>query len=502
MQCCAMISVLLLGTGCGLPKPQCEPGQDLALPVTWTTAAADNQGQVAFGWLAEFNDPNMEQLVAEAIGRNRDLRAAAARLRRAREGMVVGRATRLPSISALGSGSYREIRFDDGTGDLDPWVSSKSSGASLSASWEVDLWGRLANLHHASIEDYMAEAANFRAARLSLAAATAKAWCNLIAAQQQVELARQTRDSFQANYRITERNFKGGDESTSPLAVFFGRNQVASAERTLISRELARDEARRFLELLLGRYPATALEGRDKLPALARAVPTGLPSDLLMRRPDLLAAAARLRASADRASAARKALLPSIDLSGGGSSTGASLELQDLIKNPAQIAWNVATSLTAPIYRGGALRAQARQALATNDVAVANFSATALQAFREVESALATERSLAEQEGFLATELEQANLAEALVYRESSEGTADILSVLEAQRRAFNARNAMISLRNGRIQNRIDLHLALGGDFETPLSIQDEAKRPGADTRKLSMRTDSAGTNDFLANRH
>jgi multidrug efflux system outer membrane protein len=498
--CFMTISVLILVPGCGLPKPEREPGQDLEMPDTWTSAKADNQGKVGFGWLAEFEDPDMEQLVAEAIDRNRDLRAAAARLRRVEEGMIVGRAGRLPWVSASGSGSYSETRFDDGTGDLEPWVNDKRSRLSTSASWEVDLWGRLANLHRASIEDYQAEAASYRGARLSLAATTAKAWCNLITAGQQVELARQTRDSFERNARIVERGHKEGDPTASALAVNFGRNQVAAAERSLISRQLARDETRRFLELLLGRYPATELKEPGGLPTLGRAIPAGLPSELLMRRPDLAEAAARLRATAERASAARKSLLPSIDLTAGGSSTGASLELQDLIKDPAQIAWNVATSLTAPIYRGGALRARARQALATNDVAVANFSAIALQAFREVESALATEHSLADQERFLETELQQANLAETNAYRDFSKGAVDILSVLEAQRRAFNARNAMISLRNGRIQNRIDLHLALGGDFETP-PAEDEAN--GASSDKQSSRENkSAGSDILVAERH
>jgi len=487
--CFMTISMLILVPGCGLPEPKREPGQDLDMPTAWISANADNQGKVGFGWLAEFEDPNMERLVAEAIERNRDLRAAAARLRRVEEGMIVGRAARLPWVSAAGSGSYSETRSDDGSGDLDPWVNDRRSRLSGSASWELDLWGRLANLHRASIEDYQAEVASYRGARLSLAATTAKAWCNLITAGQQMELSRQTRDSFERNARIVERGNQDGDTTVSALAVNFGRNQVAAAERSLISRQLARDEARRFLELLVGRYPASELKGREALPSLGRAVPAGLPSELLMRRPDLAEAGARLRATAERASAARKSLLPSIDLTAGGSSTGASLELQDLIKDPVQIVWSVASSLTAPIYRGGALRAQARQALATNDVAVANFSAIALRAFREVESALATEHSLADQERFLETELRQANLAETNAYRDFSDGAVDILSVLEAQRRAFNARNAMISLRNGRIQNRIDLYLALGGDFAAPPAT-DEDKGIAPDTQRVPQGTD------------
>jgi outer membrane protein TolC len=284
--------------------------------------------------------------------------------------------------------------------------------------------------------------------------------------------------------------------------VNFGRNQVASAERALISRELGRDEAKRSLELLLGRYPATSMAGREELPTLGRTVPAGLPSELLMRRPDLVAAAADLRASAERASAASKGLLPSIDLSGGGSTTVPSLELLDLIRDPTVIAWNVAASLTQPIYRGGALRAQARQALALNDAAIATFSGMALRAFREVESALATEHSLAAQERFLETELQQANLAESQAYRDYSEGIVGILSVLEAQRRASNARSSMISLRNGRIQNRIDLHLALGGDFETPPPSHRQEQPAKSVKRKLSMKVDSLSTNDLVSDRH
>jgi outer membrane protein TolC len=360
----------------------------------------------------------------------------------------------------------------------------------------------LANLHQATIEDYEAQIADYRAAQLSLAANTARAWYNLTAARQQVELAVQTRDSFQRNYRITERNYKAGDPTASSLDVNFGRNQVASAERALISRQLAKDESRRFLELLLGRYPATQIEGRQELPTLDRAVPAGLPSELLMRRPDLVAAAADLRASAERASAARKRLLPAIDLSAGGSTTIPSLDLLNLIKDPSAITRSVAASVSEPIYRGGSLRAQARRALALNDAAVATFSGIALRAFREVESALATEHSLAAQEQFLETELRQANLAESQAYRDYAEGIVGILSVLEAQRRAFNARNSIISLRNGLIQNRIDLYLALGGDFGTlppsPIAEQTaEAVKP-----RFSMKADSPSANNFVSDRH
>ncbi len=454
-------------SGCAaldLPKPAREAKPGVGSPAEWTRAESSNRGPAGTGWLATLGDPNLEALVQEALAQNRNLRTAAARLRAFKEGTIIGRAGRLPTFGAGLSAAHSATAIRDTNGNLGSFDGANDYRLSLNASWEVDLWGRLANLHRASKADYEGELADFRAARLSLAANTAKAWCNVTAARLQVELSEQTRESFDRNQRIVERNYKAGDIAASPLDVQFARNQLASTERGLISQRLGLEEARRSLELLLGRYPTAAVSGRSELPLLTNAVPAGMPSDLLMRRPDLLSAAADLQASAERADAARKGLLPAITLSAGGS-TGASVDLLDLVANPAYIAGNIAAALAQPIYRGGALRAQAKQSLAFNEAAVESYANLALRAFREVESALAAEQSLAQQYAFLETEVSQANLAEAQATRDYSEGIVGYLSVLEAQRRAFNARSAMIGLRNARIQTRIDLHLALGGDF-------------------------------------
>ncbi len=342
---------------------------------------------------------------------------------------------------------------------------STDYGLSLDASWEMDLWGRLRDLDHAAYADFEAAQADFRAARLSLAANTAKAYFDLITAQQQLDLAVATRESYERNGRIIERNYKAGDDTASALDVQFSRNNIASAERDVVGREQARDEAARVLEGLLGRYPSAAVRAGTELPKLRKGVPAGLPSELLMRRPDLVSAAGAVRASAKRADAARKDLLPSFRLSAGGSTS--SEELGEMLLDPEQIVWNAASSLAQTVYQGGALRAEARRALERNREALQNFAGEALRALREVESALAAERSLAQQEAFLEVELRQADLAEKQASRDYSEGIVGILEVLEAQRRAVQARNSMISLRNQRLQNRVDLHLALGGDFRT-----------------------------------
>lgn len=462
-----LLTLVSLVAGCTalhVAKPSRIATGPFALPEAWAEAGQGHDGAIATGWLSRFDDPDMQKLVGEAMAYNQDLRIAAARLRQAREGTIIARGARLPSISASTSGSRSGSRFREFDGDLSAWEQSTDYGLSLNASWELDLWGRLRDLHEASLHDYIAARADFRGARLSLAANTAKAWFNLITAGQLVESAIETRDMFLRDFRMKEGDFKQGAQG-SALEVKFGRNNVASAERSLLNRRLAQQDAARALEVLIGRYPGAAIDARETLPPLPGRVPVGLPSELLTRRPDLVAATADLLASAAAADAARKNLLPSIGLSGRGSTS--SDQLVDLIANPQSIAWNVAASLTQTVFRGGALTAQARQALQRNEAAINSYVAVALQAFQEVESALANERSLAEQEVYLETELEQANSAEEQAERELFAGLVTPLQLLEAQRRVISARNAYIGLRNQRLLNRIDLHLALGGDFET-----------------------------------
>ena len=451
--------------GLCLVFPACEswrfnaPIDDLSIrtPGSWNEASRGSEGKISTGWLSELGDPDLSRTVNDALAHNRDLKAAAARLREVKESSMIASARMLPSAGLSGGAST--------IGSADA-PSRQSHSLNLAASWEPDLWGRLRNLSNAADSDYSAALEDFRGARLSLAANTAKAWCNLISAEQEVTLAKVTLESFEKNLRIIERNYKGTGEGA--LDIQFGRTNVSAARRAVESRELDRSEAARSLELLLGRYPAGNTRNDRELPKLTFAIPSGLPADLVDRRPDLSASRARLFASAQRADAARKALLPSFSITGNaGSSTTNLANLLDI----DGLTTTLAARFSQIITEGGAVSAEARASLARNDARLQEYAQTALEAFREVESTLAADRSLRVQEKFLASELEQAALAEKQAERDYSEGVnPNILSVLEAQRRANNARASMIRLRNQRLQNRINLHLALGGDFQTSQS--------------------------------
>jgi outer membrane protein TolC len=319
----------------------------------------------------------------------------------------------------------------------------------------------LRDITRAAEADERAAIEDFRGARLSLAANAAKAYVNLVSSEQEVDLARFTLDSFEKNLRIIERTYKATGEGA--LDIQFARTNVSSAQRALEARKLDRETAARVLEVLQGRYPGGQTRSASQLPDLPSTVPSGIPAGIIERRPDLAAGRARIFASAKRADAAQKNLLPNFSITGSGGTAGA--RLSDLL-NPDFLITTITGQADQFLYDGGAREAESRAALARNDRLVNEYAQLALEAFREVEATLSADRSLAVQEKFLNDEVGQATLAEKQAERDYAEGVnPNILSVLEAQRRANNARAAIIRLRNQRLQNRFDLHLALGGDF-------------------------------------
>ncbi len=430
----------------------------ISTPKAWASAQKGSHQKVSTGWLAEFKDSRMSRLVNEALKNNHDLKAAAHRLKAAEQGTIIGRANRLPSVSS--STSYSRSDSQNSS-------SSESYRISLNANWEADLWGRLRNLENAERADYAIALAEFRNARLSLAANTASAWCNLVTAERQLELAKKTLESYDTALPVVERRYRAN--ISRAVDIQFARNNVASAERSLRVRRLNRDNAARNLETLLGRYPSAEIATSITLPYLSPNIPSGIPATLLERRPDLVRARARLYASAERAQVRAKNLLPSLNLT---SSLSNSDDHIRRLLDPNFILYSAAASLAQTVYRGGQLKAEARIALEENRAQLEDYAQVALEAFREVESALAADHSLKEQEVFLEKEVQQTTLAEKRAISDITLGIegASFLEYLEAQRRAENARASLIQLRNTRLQNRIDLHLALGGDFKTSVN--------------------------------
>ncbi|HUF61871.1 MAG TPA: efflux transporter outer membrane subunit [Verrucomicrobiales bacterium] len=444
---------------CAFPTASCRTtatGAVEAAPLPGQWAVAEAMPDVVGPWLRHFGDDKVAALVREALAHNRDLQAAAARMRVARAGAILAGAERFPA-AGLSTGGDRGERIVDGER-----LRSENYELSLNVSWEVDLWGRLRNRTRAAEAEAAAAEADFRGARLSVAANVAQAWFNAVEVQLQLDLAERTLETFTQDAAIAKEQFKRGIGNS--IEILLTEANVASAESAAQGERRNLDTARRALEVLLGRYPSGELAAADAYPELERPVPAGLPSELLMRRPDLLASERRLLAAWERSQDARKNRLPSLRLTG---SRGTVSEAFEDLFDHNDVIGNIAAGLLAPLFEGGRLTAERWRATALQDEALAVYAGDILTAFREVESALRSESLLREEERALS--LAQARALEAEqkareLWRRGLE--PNILTLLEAQRRSLNTQQNLLRVQNLRVQNRIDLYLALGGPPE------------------------------------
>jgi len=332
---------------------------------------------------------------------------------------------------------------------------------SLDASWELDLWGRVRTAKSAALADLEATQADLAGLRLSIAATAARSWFALVESRLQVELAEETVRTYQLSVDQVRARYEQGVVSSLDLRLAL--SNLYGAQALLEARREQLDRSRRQLEILLGRYPAGALAAGTSLPSVEGHVPAGLPSDLLIRRPDLFAAERRFAAAEQRVSSARRAFFPRITLTGSaGTLTG---ELENLVDGDFGV-WSIAAGLTQPIFQGGRLQANFAQSKAAADQALADYAQSLLRAFGEVESALYAESVLERRQAHLSNAAEQSRAARELAERQYNAGIIDYINVLETQRRDLAAQSELLVVRRQRLEARVNLHLALGGGFD------------------------------------
>ena len=305
--------------------------------------------------------------------------------------------------------------------------------------------------------------ADFEYARQSIAALVAKSWFLAIEAGLQVEAARETIRASEELVRLADDRTRIGVGNQED--VFVARAGVGGYRDVLRQLELGREQAIRALELLLGRYPSAAAAPAPQLPGFPGEVPTGLPSALLERRPDVVAAERRVAAAFNRIHEAKAARLPAIALTTGVSAISSELFVLQDHDNPV---WNVGANLLAPLFRGGALKTQVEIRTAEQKQAIAEYAAVGLRAFGEVEGALSAEIAAREREQILAQVLSDNQQALTVVQTQFKVGSTD-LRFVEQRQLALNAtRSALIRVQAEQRVQRVNLHLALGGSFELP----------------------------------
>ncbi len=402
-------------------------------------------------WVAEFQDPVLNRIVAEALEKNTNVRLAAARLAAAEAAAKSARSGLYPAVTATGRGTHSE----SANGQI-PGSGSFSLGANVS--WEADLWGRVRDTANAGDMDAAASSADYAAARLSIAGAVTQTWFNLIEARQQRDLAERNVKTQDRALKLTQRRFIGGVSGSSDYRL--ARSALANAQATLAFRIQNENAISRQLETLLRRYPEAELKASDELPTLPPLVGVGTPQEIFLRRPDLLATERRMAAQGLRIDIAKKNLLPRLSLSANGSSNGRSFTR---LFNLESLLGSLAGNVTAPVFQGGALRANVARNQALLKQLEEQYAETTLTAYREVENALDAEKQLAERERALKVSLDEARKAEQRLEQRFSEGLASILQLLDSQTRRNNTEGQYIAARKERLANRVRLCLALGG---------------------------------------
>lgn len=448
------------------PPPSATDALDLAIPAAFTNAPERARASTTIpeSWWSIFAVPGLDELVVLGLQHNRDLQAALARLQAAAATATIAGAPAWPTVDA-GLDAQRARRlflgFPFGGGGV-PSSTTTTFGLSLSMRWELDLWGRVRAGESAALADRQAVLADVQGARLSLAGQICRAWFTAVEARQQLALAEATVAAFRATADDVRDRYRRGVRPA--LDVHLASTNLANAEATVTGRSAALQRALRQLDVLVGRYPSGRQATAFELPTKWPEVPAALPSELLGRRPDLLAAERRLAAAGCRVDAARAALYPALALTASGGT--ASEELQDLVDDDFRV-WSIGANLLAPLFRGGALRGEVARQTARAAEALANFGGTLLRAFAEVEDVLAAEQTLAARRDQLAAAARHARAARDLARERYQRGLTDFLAVADGQRQAFAADSALIALDRERWHNRVDLYLALGGGMPT-----------------------------------
>ncbi|MDB5689011.1 MAG: efflux transporter outer rane subunit [Sphingomonas bacterium] len=478
-------------SGCSLAPRHVQPA--LPTPLEYppeTSPEGGTRSAAEIGWREFFRDPRLQALIASALENNRDIRIAVARIEEARGQYRVTDAARLPGIGVGGSATRQRIPLGSiaagsiggvgtgvGTGTGGGAVVTDPDGGAAStpnaivtnnysvnvgvSSFELDFWGRVRNLSEAARNSYLATISAERAFRLSLIRDLATAFLTSRELAERAELADRTLASRREGLRIAKLRLDAG--VTSALDYRQAETLLTQAETELAALRNARVQTRNQVQLLVGR-PIVETELPDALTlkdqGIVRDIGAGLPSALLVNRPDIVGAEDQLRAARANIGAARAAFFPSISLTG---SLGfASTDLSSLVGSSG-LAWSFGPSIRLPIFDWGATKGNLTVAQARENIAVANYERTVQGAFREVADALAGRRYLAEQIAAQerATEA-QRNLANLARLRYQN-GVAQYIEVLDAERNLFAAEQALITLRRQDLQNLVSLYIALGG---------------------------------------
>ena len=459
-----LICAALLATACSFTDPISRP--DIALSEQWLEAASTSEAAMPSAeWWRSFGSTRLDALIDEALEGNPDLRVQGERVIQAELALRVANASLFPSLELSGNSSWNRRDPHSSGGNT---VTEKRTSLNLAAGYEVDLWGRVSASIASGKASLAASQYDYEGARLSLASSVATAWFQYLASVERLEIARENLAIAERVYKVVDARYRNG--AVSALDLSRQTTTVLTQRAQIDPLEVQVRQTRMALDILCGRAPSpSSAESSDTLAGLAiPAIDAGLPSELLLRRPDIASAEARLVAASANVGAARAELFPSITLSAGG---GLATDALFSLTHPASVI-NLSARVLQTIFDGGRLRAQVETARSRERELLENYRKTILSALQEVELSLSNAARDTRQEEAQAQILVEAERGLRLAELRYSTGADDLLSVLDAQRTRFTVQDQLAQLRLARLTGAVNLYKALGGGWqqETPSS--------------------------------
>jgi multidrug efflux system outer membrane protein len=473
----ALTLVVCTSAGCVLGPEYTRP--TVEVPPTYRFASDAAPGATLAEvptWWRGFGDAELDALVLEGLAANRDLRIATARVDEFAARVIATRAQGLPQVG-YGASASRQRVSQVGVGE--------SYSAVLSASWELDLWGRIRRENEAARANLLATEEARLGVALTLVSAIVSGYVTLLDLDNRLEISEATLEGREKSVELFQMRLDGGVVSDFEMMQVKAEYETAASAIPDLQQAIAQQE--HALSVLIGRNPGPIRRGRSLLTLTAPPVPAGLPSELITRRPDILQSEQQLVAANALVGAARTLYFPSLSLTGVGGS--ASSELDDLFTGSSRT-WSFVGQLLGPIFAGGAIDSANRQAEARREQALAAYEQTIQNAFRDVDDALAAIQSKRQLVVSLERRVAALQRAVELVRERYDNGYADYLDVLDTERSLFSAELSLSTVRGDSYRVLVDLYRALGGDWidqVAPLAQSGSVRREDGDTNATGV---------------
>ncbi|MDY0361876.1 MAG: efflux transporter outer membrane subunit [Desulforegulaceae bacterium] len=456
------VSAVFFVYGCATGTKYKNKPVDIEIPAKWEaldTQKEINDNEYFNNFLDDFNDVKLKYIVNKSLEHNLDLLISAERINYAKSVLKITGADLFPVVS--GGLNFSRSGIVSEVNNKPYRETENNTSLNLDISWEMDLWGRIKALKKSELVEFLAVNSDYESAKLSYGAMTAKAWFSAIESKLQTRLSRETLESFEKSDEIITKRFRSG--LSGAMDVRLVRSEKLAAKDEYIGQEKNFSESVRALRVLMGDYPFDTINLPDNLPVIGKPVPTGIPSDLLKRRPDISAAKNRIISADFKTTASEKALFPSITLTSGAGTS--SSELKNLL-NVNYLSWNAGSGILMPIFQGGKLREDIKRNSSFAKEAWLNYQKTVLNAFHEAETAIDAQSILEKRESVLKDLVKEAKASLDKAWDSYLAGESEIITVLDSRRSLIQAQKSLISVSAQRLVNRVDLYLALGGGLK------------------------------------